>query len=171
MVQVNKKKVSCRGAALIEALIVLGMLIFFLMALFDLFFMSGLYVNLSQFAREGVLQGGGMSYFYNSSATPSCYPSTVTQTDLQDGDLRYENCKYTEGDSTCGHYIVQWRIEKLFETLSASTVDPSTSTVTTTCIPGSPPTLQVELQVRYRGYSPVFRNSMLRVRQIGLVRG
>ena len=121
------------------------------------------------------MTGIGMQVFTGPTAASTC--SGIPQVNLQrDPETQaYRNCRplgAADDTPTCGHFMMQWRIERTLEALRSTRMDPATMTVTTTCtaISGAPSQLQVEISGLYQGLSPFFRNSPMSVRQLGLIR-
>ena len=154
-----------RGAAMVETALVMGFLIFMIFSSVDLFFLSAAYSTYSQIAREGVMAGMRMDSLFNST-NGSCSVSTngVTHPDLQNVSPQYQNC--ADGQlSTCGHYLVQWRIKKALDGFRSSRV--SNPGMSTTCRESGTKSIEVRLSATFNGYSPAFKNIAISVRQRG----
>lgn len=154
-----------RGAAMVETALVMGFLIFMIFSSIDLYFLSAAYSTYSQIAREGVMTGMRMDSLFNT-ANGSCTVNTngVTHTDLQNVSPRYQNCADGQ-QSTCGHYVVHWRIKKALDTYRSSRV--SNPSMSSTCRESGTKSIEVRLSATFNGYSPAFKNIAISVRQRG----
>jgi hypothetical protein len=158
-----------KGAILVEALIVFTLLMAIFLALFDYFTLSAAYVNLSQAAREGVLTATGMNEFRGVGAATTC--TATEQTDLQTnpGPPTYQICQPGGNAATCGHHLVQWRIQQTLVAVNSQRLSPDSISVTTVCSPGGRPEFEVRISAIYQGISPFFKNTPMGVRQMGLI--
>jgi len=90
------------GAALIETVILLPLLLIALLGISDLYFYADAYMSMAHTSREALLSGGGLKGFRGSKTTLSVSLNEYTKClDSQEED--------------CGHKIVQWRTQRLIE--------------------------------------------------------
>ena len=150
-----------RGAAMVEMALVMIFLIFMVFSSIDLYFLSSAYSTYSQIAREGVMSGIRMNSSF-STTNGSCTAGGVTKTTFNGA---YTECDGPSPSSTCGHNLVHWRIKKAIDVYHSSRV--SGPGITTLCIGSGTNSLEVELSATFNGYSPVFKNIAIRVRQRG----
>lgn len=152
---------------MVETALVMSFLIFMLFSSIDLYFLSSAYSTYSQIAREGVLTGIRMGSLFNPTACSGSEPGVI-QSNLHALDSAYSNCK--NGDTpliTCGHYLVQWRLKKALDAFKSSRV--TSSNVTTRCMTLPRKAIEVQLEGSFTGFSPIFKNLTIRVRQRGEV--
>ncbi len=153
---------------MVETALVMGFLIFMVFSTLDLYFLSAAYSTYSQIAREGVLTTVRMDSLFIDSTTDdsldSCSSAGVEKLDLQSSSPTYENCG-PGGPTTCGHYLAQWRLKKAIDTVTSSRI--SNPSMKTTCRVSGTKSIEVELSANFTGFSPVFKNILIKVRQRG----
>lgn len=90
------------GAALIETVILLPLLLTALLGISDLYFYADAYMSMAHTSREALLSGSGLRGFKG------------TRTNLSVSLKEYLRCLDSQ-DEECGHKVVQWRIQRLVE--------------------------------------------------------
>jgi hypothetical protein len=153
---------SENGAALVEAVIGLGVLAILLLATFDLFFLFKAYTNISQIGREGVLSG--MTLWQDFNRDDSC--NDTTHVDLPE---LYQYCSTgNAGDNTCGHQMVHWKILKAIQ--AKNVIKTENYTITTNCVRiGAQFRLTVEIKATFIGLLPVFQGASIKSVHLGVI--